>query len=442
VELTTLVTLLLDLTVIVVLARLLGALARRLKQPAVIGEILGGILLGPTLFHGGITAFLFPAEVRPSLTMLASIGVCVFMFLVGLEFDRDLLRGQGRIAAGVSLSAVVLPFSLGALLALHLVDDHPTGDRLAFVLFLGTAMSVTAFPVLARILTDKGLIDTPIGGLALAAAAVDDVLAWTMLAVVAALAGAGGAPWHVLLVLPYAAAMLWVVRPLLARLAERGAAAGRATGWPADAGVLLALAAGLLLSAQATEWMGLHLIFGAFLFGIVMPRQGASRLRAHALPRVERICSTLLLPVFFMVAGLKVDLSSMDATAFGELGLILLVAIGGKFVGAFLGARLNGVRPRHSVVLAVLINTRGLTELIVLTVGLQIGVLDQPLYSLMVVMALVTTGMAGILLPFVYPDERIRQDLAARDHAPASGEAVTGGDASTPSRSRRPLPER
>ncbi|MFC9620000.1 cation:proton antiporter [Streptomyces sp. NPDC056930] len=441
-ELSTPATLLLDLTVIVGLARLLGALARRLGQPAVIGEILGGVLLGPTLFDGEITAFLFPAEVRPSLTTLANIGVCVFMFLVGLEFNRGLLRGQGRIAVSVSLSAIVLPFSLGALLALHLVGNHPTGHRLAFVLFLGTAMSVTAFPVLARILTDKGLIDTPIGGLALAAAAVDDVLAWSMLAAVAALAGVGGAPWQVLLVLPYAAAMVCVARPLLAGSAKRGAAAGRPTGRLAEAGVLLAVAAGLLLSAEATEWMGLHQIFGAFLFGMVMPREGASRLREHALPRVERICSTLLLPVFFMVAGLKVDLSSLDVTAFGELGLILLVAIGGKFVGAFLGARLNGVRPRHSAVLAVLINTRGLTELIVLTVGLQIGVLDQPLYSLMVVMALVTTGMAGILLPFVYPDGRTQQDLAARDHVSESGGTAAGGDASALSRSRPPLSER
>ncbi|MDQ0937231.1 cation:proton antiporter domain-containing protein [Streptomyces turgidiscabies] len=428
-ELSTAAMLLSDLAVIVGVARVLGALARRLRQPAVIGEILGGILLGPTLFDGEITSFLFPADVRPSLTTLANVGVCVFMFLVGLEFNRGLLRGQGRIAVSVSLSAVVLPFTLGALLALHLVAHHPTGDRLAFVLFLGTAMSVTAFPVLARILTDKGLIDTPIGGLALAAAAVDDVLAWSMLAAVTALAGAGGAPWQILLVLPYAAALVWIVRPLLARGARRAATAGRPAGRLTarltDAGVLLAVAAGLLLSARATEWMGLHLIFGAFLFGIVMPREGASRLRRHAVPLVERLCSVLLLPVFFMVAGLKVDLSSMDATAFGELGLILLVAIGGKFVGAFVGARLNGVRPRHSTVLAVLINTRGLTELIVLTVGLQIGVLDQPLYSLMVVMALVTTAMAGVLLPFVYPDERIHQDLAARDRA-----ATSGGDAS------------
>jgi Kef-type K+ transport system membrane component KefB len=402
--------LLFDLAVIVVLARLLGALARRLGQPAVIGEILGGILLGPTLFGGTITRTLFPTEVRPSLTTLANIGVCVFMFLVGLHLDQNLLRGQGRIATTVSLSAIALPFGLGALLALHLADNHPTAHRLAFVLFVGTAMSVTAFPVLARILTDKGLIDTPIGGLALACAAMDDVLAWSLLAVVAALADGGSEPWRVLLVVPFAAILLRVVRPLLARMALRHAATGRM----AKAGVLVAVSAGLLLSAAATEWMGLHLIFGAFLFGVIMPRKGASTLREHALPWIERISSVLLLPVFFMVAGLKVDLSSMDATALGELGLILLVAIGGKCTGAFVGARVNGVRVRHSAVLAILINTRGLTELIVLTVGLQLAVLDQHLYSLMVVMALVTTAMAGVLLQVVYPEQRVRQDRASR----------------------------
>ncbi len=402
--------LILDLAVIVALAWVLGALARRLGQPAVIGEILGGILLGPTLFGGAITTNLFPAGVRPPLATLANVGVCVFMFLVGLELDRNLLRGQARIATTVSLSAVVLPFALGAVLALYLVDIHPTGHRLAFVLFLGTAMSVTAFPVLARILTDRGLLHTPIGGLALACAAVGDVLAWSMLAVVVALAGAGHDSWRILLVLPYVAAMLWVVRPLLARLAVRYPLTGRLAG----AGALFAMVVGLLLSAGATDRMGLHAIFGAFLFGFIMPREGAGSLRERALRWLGRACSVLLLPVFFMVAGLKVDLSSVDGTDLGELGLILLVAVGGKFVGAFLGTRANGAGLRHSAVLAVLLNARGLTELIVLTVGLQLGVLDPRLFSLMVVMALVTTTMTGVLLCLVYPPERMRLDTSDR----------------------------
>ncbi|MGC5016348.1 cation:proton antiporter [Streptosporangium sp. DT93] len=404
----TIALLLLDLVIIVGLARLLGMLARRLGQPAVIGEILGGILLGPTLFGGGISRTLFPGEVRPPLTMLADVGVCLFMFFIGLHLDHKLLRGQSRTAVAVSLGAILLPFGLGVLLALHLADGQGAGNRLAFALFMGAAMAVTAFPVLARILTDNGLLNTPIGGLALACAAVGDVLAWALLAVVAALAGGGGHPWRVLLVVPFAILLLRVLRPLLARLAARR----EVTGPLAGVGVLAAVTAGLLLSVQATTWMGLHAIFGAFLFGAAMPREGASMLRERVLPRIEWTCTVLLLPVFFMVAGLKVDLSRLDVVAFGELALILLVAIGGKFGGAYLGGRLTGVRPRHSAVLGILINTRGLTELIVLAVGLQLGVLTPKLYSLMMVMALVTTAMTGVLLRIVYPERRIVEDMA------------------------------
>jgi Kef-type K+ transport system membrane component KefB len=413
---------LVDLAVIVVVAQLLGRLFRLLGQPAVIGEILGGILLGPTLFGGAITSTLFPADVRPSLTTLANIGVSVFMFLVGLELDARLLRGQIRIAASVSIGALVLPFGLGALLALRLFTDHHSAHKLAFVLFLGTAMAVTAFPVLARILVDQGLIRTPIGGLALASAAVGDVLAWAMLAVVVALATAGANhPWEVLLAIPYAAVMLLVVRPLLARLSARHPEPGRVAG----AVILVLVAAGLWLSANITDRIGLHLIFGAFLLGVVLPREGATALRTRALPWIARLSSIFLLPVFFMVAGLNVNLSTLNGTALGELGLILLVAIGGKFVGAYAGARVNGVRPRHSAVLAILINTRGLTELIVLTVGLQLKVLDGELYSLMVVMALVTTAMAGVLLRFVYPPSRRLPDNEAMLPSPAVEESAS-----------------
>jgi Kef-type K+ transport system membrane component KefB len=410
-------TLVLALAVIVVVARAFGTVARRLGQPVVIGEILGGILLGPTLFGGAVTNALFPAAVRPPLAMLANVGVCVFMFLVGLELNRDLLRGQARIAASVAITAMLLPFGLGAALALYLVGRHPTDHRLGFVLFLGTAMAITAFPVLARILTDKGLIHTPIGGLALASAAVGDVLAWSVLAVAAALVADGSAdPWRVLLVLPFAALLLGLVRPQLARLAARPVATGRVAGTV----VLAAVGVGLLLSSVATAWMGLHPIFGAFLFGVAMPRNGGAALRRRSVPWIERICSILLLPVFFAVAGIKVDLSAANPAALGELALILLVAIVGKFAGGFLGARVNGVRPRHATVLGILINTRGLTELIVLTVGLQLGALDTDLYSLMVTMALVTTAMTGVLLRLVYPPHRVQQDLAAHDDAIAA----------------------
>ncbi|SBT65708.1 Kef-type K+ transport system, membrane component KefB [Micromonospora sediminicola] len=408
--------LLVALVAVVATARLCGALARRLGQPPVIGEILGGILLGPTLFGGVHTNLLFPAQIRPSLTILATIGVVLFMFFVGLEVDPGRLRGQGHLATSVSIAAVVLPFGLGALLATYLVARHPTAHRVEFVLFLGTAMAVTAFPVLARILTDKGLLHTPIGGLALASAAVGDVIAWALLAVVVTLADGGADPWRMLLAVPYVLLMLRVVRPLLARSVGR-----LPTGWLAGAGALAVTSIGLLASAAATEWMGLHAIFGAFLFGVVVPARDDVVAYARLLPTIERACSFLLLPVFFVVAGIKVDLSALDGLALGELSLILLVAIGGKAGGAFLGARLNGLRARHSVVLAILLNARGLTELIVLTVGLELGVLDRELFSLMVVMALVTTAMTGVLLRWVYPEERVRRDLAVRDEMARSG---------------------
>jgi Kef-type K+ transport system membrane component KefB len=407
--------LILALAVIVVAARLFGVLARRLGQPAVTGEILAGILLGPTLAGGAITATVFPSYVHPALSVLADSGVCIFMFFVGLHVDRDLLRGQGRIATTVSVSAMVLPFGLGVLLALYLAASQPAHDLLAFVLFIGTAMSITAFPVLARILSDGGLITTPIGGLALASAALDDVLAWSLLAVVVAITDASRDPWRVLLVVPFAAVLLKIVRPLLARLAERHLPVGTL----ASSGLLVVAAAGLLLCAKVTDWMGLHPIFGAFLFGVVMPRDRVSALCARVLRGVEKTNALVLLPVFFLIVGFKVNLADVDAHRAGEFALILVVAIGGKGIGAFAGARVCGARPRHCAVLAVLINTRGLTELIALTVGLQLGLLNQDLYSLMVVMALVTTAMTGVLLRLIYPPGRVRRDVAAHDAAAA-----------------------
>jgi Kef-type K+ transport system membrane component KefB len=388
--------LLAGLAVLVLLARLLGALARRLGQPAVIGEVLAGIALGPTLFHGAVSDALFPGSTRPLLSALAAVGVAVFMFIVGLEWDTGLIRGSGGIAPAVSVSSIVLPFGLGAALALVLMDRHGTDDRTAFMLFIGIAMSITAFPVLARILTDRGMTRTPLGVVALACASIDDVLAWSLLAGVVALSGAAGPDqWRILLAVPYLLGMLFVVRPLLRRWADRQASL-RLT--PAVfAGLLVAL----LLSAAATEWVGLHYIFGAFLLGAVLPRSGTGPLRREVHDRLGHMSSTLLLPVFFLVAGLQVDLSGLDAGGLGDLALILLVAVGGKFLGAFAAARANRMPVRQSAALATLMNTRGLTELIVLNVGLQLGFLRQGLYSLMVVMAVVTTAMAGPLLTWL-----------------------------------------
>jgi K+:H+ antiporter len=312
----------------------------------------------------------------------------------------------------VSLGAVMFPFVLGCLLALYLAGRQPTPDRVGFVLFLGTALSITAFPVLARILQDSGLVGTTVGGLALACAAVDDVLAWSLLAVVVAISGANGQLWLALLVVPFAGLLITVVRPLLCA-AKRRLGASRL----GDFAVLAIAGTGLFLGAQATDRMGLHLIFGAFLFGIAFPRGSDSRRCARLLGGAERLNALLLLPVFFLIVGLQFDLVRLDTEELAVFALILAVAVGGKTGGAFVGARLCGAGSRHAVTLAVLLNTRGLTEMIALTTGVQLGLLDTGLYSQMVVMALVTTSMTGVLLRFVYPPERVRDDIVARETA-------------------------
>jgi Kef-type K+ transport system membrane component KefB len=407
--------LLADVAFIIIAARLLGTVAKLLGQPPVLGEILAGILLGPTFFHGTITKALFPTSLISPLTALADIGLVLFMFVVGYEVDLRLIRGRERVAVGVSAGSVILPLGLGTALGVWLAHRNHLHHVSTFALFIGTAMAATAFPVLARILTDRGLHRTRIGGIALASAAIADVLAWTLLAVVVALAGSS-AQWKVLLAIPYAAAMFGIVRPLLRRLSRFYLQAGRLTP-----NILATVLAGLLLSCYATSWMGLHFIFGAFLFGVIMPRENVLGLREEILERLEQISVLVLLPIYFVVSGLSINLSTIGSSGLEELGAILVVAIVGKLVGAYLGAQLTGVRGRNAGVIATLMNTRGLTELVILGVGLQLHILTKPLYALMVVMALVTTAMSGPLLKAIYPDRVMQRDLAAADRADLAG---------------------
>ncbi len=407
-----------DLAIVIILARLLGAAARRIGQPPVLGEIFVGILLGPTFLHGRITATLFPPALIPPLTALADIGLVLFMFVVGYELDLHLIRGRERVAVSVSTGSVAVPLILGAGLGVWLAHRSHVQHVGTFALFIGTAMAATAFPVLARILTDRGLHRVRIGGIALASAAIADVLAWSLLAVVVALAGSSQ-EWRVLLAIPYAAAMFLLVRPGLRRLSRAYRRAGRLTP-----NVLAAVLAGLLLSCYATNWMGLHFIFGAFLFGIVMPREAVLAMREEILERLEQISVLVLLPLYFVVSGLSINLSTIGRSGLEDLGAILVVAIGGKLVGSYAGARAGGIRGRNAGVIATLMNTRGLTEIVILGVGLQLHILTKPIYSLMVVMALVTTAMSGPLLKAIYPDRVMERDLAAADRAQLSGGPV------------------
>ncbi|MEV5573200.1 cation:proton antiporter [Spirillospora sp. NPDC052269] len=408
---------LLALAFVVVLARVAGRVARRLGQPDVIGEMAVGILVGPTLMNGRVADLLFPATVRPYLTAVANLGLVVFMFVVGLELDRRTVREVGRATVGAAVGSTLVPLGLGALLGLYLAPRHAGGHQTGFVLFMAVATSVTAFPVLARIIGDRGMGGTLLGTVALSTAAICDVVAWTLLAAVQAMVGDATA-WQIALTVPYVVAMFLVVGPLLRRSPLADALAARS---PAALAVVLI---GVLLSAAATQALGLHFIFGAFLFGLVMPRGEGNRARTAMLDGVQ-LSTVLLLPAYFVLVGLKVNLAKTSMTDLLDFGLILLTAIAAKFGGAFLGARLQGLPTRTSALLAVLMNTRGLTELVALGVGLSMGVLDKDLYGLMVVMALVTTAMTGPALKLMGVDRKDHQTLGPPWPEPAEP-AVSG----------------
>lgn len=413
-----------DIAVIVAAARLAGAAAKKFRQPAVVGEIIAGIALGPSLlgaFPGDLTTKLFPLEVRPFLNVVAQLGLIMFMFIVGLELDLGLIRGKERTAAVISLSSIALPFSLGVALATLLHSSHSVVqgqavDFLPFALFIGAAMSITAFPVLARILVDRGMFRTWIGALTLACAAVDDVMAWSLLAVVLAVVTAAGG-WDLPVILAESAlfvlVMLTIVRPALDRVVGgRYRATGRVTP-----DLLALVLIGILLCSYTTAMIGIHQIFGAFIFGTIMPRQGVSGLLRGILSRIEPVTVLLLLPVFFISTGVEANIRGITLSGLGELALILLVACVGKFVGASVGARLQGIPFRASATIATLMNTRGLTELVILNVGLAFGVLDTELFTLLVVMAIVTTVMTEPLLRIVYPDRLLARDVAEAERA-------------------------
>lgn len=386
--------LLLDIVVILAAARLFGAISSRLGQPVVIGEILAGIALGPTLLGQVAGHRLFPPAVLPPLTTVADIGLVLYMFLVGMELDQELVQGKLRVAAGVATGATVLPLALGFGVAIWLAPRYATGGKLAFVLFFAVSVSATAFPVLARILTDKGLERTLLGGLSLASAAVIDIVSYALLAVVVAIASAvGHESWRLLFVPVYFLFMLFVVRPFLKRLvAPAFDRAGRVT--PRLCGVLI----GLFASAWMCQWMQVNFIFGAFVFGAVMPRsEGIIRYVRTSLESAVH----LMLPMFFVITGLTVNLTKLRLDALGILAVILLVAIVGKVGGGYVGARLTGIPPRGSAVMGALVSTRGLTELVILSVGLQEHLLNPELYALLLVMALVTTAMTGPLLNWI-----------------------------------------
>lgn len=394
-----LLSVLLALTVIIITARLMGLLFSKLGQPAVIGEVIGGILLGPSLLGRlapDAQAVLLPATALPFLNVIAQLGVILYMFLVGLELDLQVLRGRAARTIAISNAGIIVPFALGAALAWMLFESYaPVGvTQLPFTLFLGVSMAITAFPVLARILGDRGLQRTPIGVLALTCAAIDDVSAWCLLAFVVSVTQntPEDAIATSLLTALYIGFMLTLGRRLMALVVTK-LEHSRHVGEQALALVL----ASVLLSAIATEYIGVHAIFGAFLLGAIIPHQ--SPIAAHVRERIEDIVRVMLLPAFFAVTGLRTQIGLLQTVEEWLIcGLIIVVATSGKFGGVFAAARITGLNWRDSATLGILMNTRGLVELIVLNIGLDLGVITPRLFTMLVIMAVVTTMMTSPVL--------------------------------------------
>ncbi|MGH9275043.1 MAG: cation:proton antiporter [Acidimicrobiales bacterium] len=403
----------LAVSVILVAARLVGLMFRRVRLTQVMGEIVAGIVLGPSLLGAiwpAANEYLFPATVIALLDIVGQFGLVFFMFLVGLELNRRLVRGIGHRVVLMSHVSIIIPFTIGAALAVVLYPQLGSGRFVGFALFMGAAMAITAFPVLARILKDTGLDRTPLGALALTCAAVDDLTAWCILAGVVAVVNASGAAdvvRTVLLTVGFVGFMGFAVRPLLLR----GALALRRRGELEQALVPVVLVC-LLLSAWATEMIGIHVIFGAFLLGVVMPRPPWVRREIQA--RLEDVTVVLLLPVFFAVVGLSIRVSLLDqAELWLFTGAIIVAACVGKLGGSMFAARVIGYPWRQSTALGLLMNTRGLTEIVILTVGQRLGVVSPALFVMMVLMALVTTLMATPILSVVYPPTLIEAEATA-----------------------------
>ncbi|MEV7086864.1 cation:proton antiporter [Streptomyces sp. NPDC093085] len=382
----------LALTLAICAAKLFGALLRRVGQPPVVGEILAGILASPMVLSATASETIFPDAVRPVFAGLAHVGLATFMFLVGYEMDGALLRGRKRVPVAVAAGSVLLPLAGGIAVAIPLAATYAPGSHTGFVLFVGVAVSVTAFPVLARILADRRLNRTATGAVVLVAAAIGDLVAWICLAGVIAFAGGTG-QWRTALMPLFVLLLGLVVRPALRRAVHRAEREDR------EATVLFpVLVAGLLLCAAATEWMGIHFIFGAFAFGAIMPRAGVSERMRHLVVTRMQQSGYLLLPLYFVVAGMKVDLSGVGGGVLLTLALVIAVSIATKTVGVYVAGRLAGAEHGQSLTAAVLMNTRGLTEIVIVSVGLEMGLINQQFYSIMVFMAVVTTVLTGPLL--------------------------------------------
>lgn len=383
----TLVLLLLQIAVILAVCRLLHEVCERIGQPPVIGEIIAGLLLGPSLFGWlapSLFAHLFPPASLPALNALSQIGLVLFMFLVGLHLDLGEVWSLRRVAGLAGLLSIALPFAAGFALARPLHALAPSAPMLPFSLFVAVAMSITAFPVLARILADRKLSATRLGHVSIACAAFNDVIAWALLAWIVAVSRSADSSLAqpIAVIVIYSAAMWFAVRPLLRFVPNE----------------LASMLIFVFLSGWVTELAGLHALFGAFFAGVIWPRGSVNFEEVSA--KIEPIAMAVLIPLFFSYTGLRTNIGAVN---WSYTAIIIAVAVAAKIGGAFAGARIMGFDAKNAFALGCLLNTRGLVELVVLNVGLDLGMLSPELFSMMVVMALVTTLMTSPALRIIQP---------------------------------------
>lgn len=395
--------LLAQIITIIIVARLLSWICTKIGQPTVIGEIVAGIVLGPSLIGSYFPDFstaLFPVQSLGNLQFLSQIGLILFMFMVGMELDLKTMKNKAHDAVVISHASIIIPFALGMGLAYFIYRSFaPSGVQfLSFGLFIGIAMSITAFPVLARIVHERGIHKTRLGAIVITCAATDDITAWCILAAVIAIVKAGSfvsSLYTIAIAISYVFIMIKVIRPFLKRVGDL---------YPSretmSKQVVALFFLTLILSAYATEVIGIHALFGAFMAGTIMPEN--KKFRNLFTEKVEDVALVLLLPLFFVFTGLRTQVGLINDPYLWKItGLIILVAITGKFVGSALSAKFVGQSWRDSLTIGALMNTRGLMELVVLNIGYDLGILSPEVFSMMVIMALVTTFMTGPALDLI-----------------------------------------
>jgi Kef-type K+ transport system membrane component KefB len=389
----------LQVAIIILAARLTGLLFKKINQPIVMGEIVAGIILGPSvlgLVLPDVSQFLFPKSSLSNLQVLSNIGLLIFMFIVGMEFKLNVIKEQAKTIIAISYASIILPFILGVLLALTILKTYLPANLSFFpyALYIGVAISITSFTVLARIMRDRGITNTRLGLIVISCTALNDIIVWCILAVVIATVKAGSstfAMYTLLFVAFYVAIMILVAKPFVKILFQKNKDSNS---------IFFLVYSTLLVSSYISEVIGVHMLFGAFLAGTIMPADAV--FRKYVIDKLENFAFVLLLPLYFAFTGLRTQIGLLgNSVTWVDCIILIVVAIAGKFIGCTVSARLMGEQVKTSLSIGVMMNTRGLTELVVLNIGYELGILKPELFTIMVIMALFTTLITTPILNII-----------------------------------------